>query len=425
MDNSLIAIIIVLCTCVLYALELFPVSVTTLLGLLAMVYAGILTPTEAFSGFTNTAVLLVIGMVIIINSLIECGIAGKIGSLLYKFVGKNEKLFVVVVFLLAATLSMFITNAALVAMLMPFIASVASVSNGKITKKNTYLTLATGGLIGGTATLAGSTAPLLANNVLEEVGAETMGFFEPLPIAFSIIAVMSLCYWLFLYKLQVKCFNFEEIKDENVYNVNEIPVNKRKAIISLTVFFACVILFVIQPFGWELGQISITGALILVVTKCVDGKKEMRNMLWSALITLGAALGLAKGFVNSGVGEKIIQWLMSVLGDGVANPVILVTVFLLAGYVLSLFMSNGSLVAMLASIAIPMAVEIGCNPMPLAMACVFGVSLSMATPAATTTITMVQVAGYRFKDYFRIGGLTGVIGLATSWLAIVLFYGLL
>jgi di/tricarboxylate transporter len=57
--------------------------------------------------------------------------------------------------------------------------------------------------------------------------------------------------------------------------------------------------------------------------------------------------------------------------------------------------------------------------MPIAMACVFGASLAMATPAAPTSVTMVQVAGYRFKDYFRIGGLTGVIGLVTAWTAML------
>ena len=50
--------------------------------------------------------------------------------------------------------------------------------------------------------------------------------------------------------------------------------------------------------------------------------------------------------------------------------------------------------------------------------------MMMATPVATTTITMVQVAGYRFKDYFRLGGLAGLISVATSWAAIVLLYGL-
>ena len=423
MEQSTLALIIVGCTCLLYVLELFPVAVTTLIGMLAMVYAGILTPTEAFSGFTNTAVLLVIGMVIIIDALLDSGVAGKIGKGLTKF--KNEKVFVIIIFLTSCGLSMFMTNASLVAMMMPFIASVAATSDGNITKKNTYLTLATGGLIGGTATLAGSTAPVLANNVLAEVGAQTMDFFSPFPIAFSIIIVMTICYWLFLYKLQVKCFDFPEVKDESEEGITEIPIDRRKAIISIAVFLICAVLFVIQPFGWELGQIAITGALVLVVTKCVDGKKALRNMFWSALITLGAALGIAKGFVNSGVGQKIISWLIASLGEGVTNPILLVTVFLLAGYVLSLFMSNGSLVSMLAAVGVPMAVEIGINPMPVAMACVFGASLAMATPAATTSVTMVQVAGYRFKDYFRIGGLTGVIGLISAWVAIVVIYGLI
>ena len=88
-------------------------------------------------------------------------------------------------------------------------------------------------------------------------------------------------------------------------------------------------------------------------------------------------------------------------------------------------MSNGSLVSMLAAIGVPMAIEIGCNPMPVAMACVFGCSLAMATPVATTTITMVQVAGYRFKDYFRIGGLVGLISLVTVWFSILFIYGLI
>jgi hypothetical protein len=37
---------------------------------------------------------------------------------------------------------------------------------------------------------------------------------------------------------------------------------------------------------------------------------------------------------------------------------------------------------------------------------------------------MVQVAGYRFKDYFRLGGLVGIIGVITAWTAIVMLYGL-
>lgn len=423
MAQSTITLIIIACTCVLYLTEKFSVAVTTVLGMLALVFTGILDFNEAFACFTSTNVMLVLGMIVIVESLIDSGIAEKLGNMLFKLVGRSEKSFLVIVFVLSSFLSLFSTNAALVAMFMPLISSVSHASHGHIARKNIYLPLAMGSLIGGTGSLAGSTAPLLANDVLTITGSETMHFFTPLPISAVMVAVVALCYWFFLYDLQVKWFDFEE--NEFEMGLEDVPLDKRKAIISSLVFVTCIILFIIQPFDWELGLIAIAGAVTLMITGCVDGQRAMSNMQWSALVTLGAALAVAKGFVKSGVGEVVMDWLIKVLGDGVANPVVLVTVFLLTGFILSQFMSNGSLVSMLAAIGVPMAIEIGCNPMPIALACVYGCSLAMATPVATTTITMVQVAGYRFKDYFRVGGIVGLIGMITAWTCLVLFYGLL
>ena len=423
MAQSTITLIIIGGTCILYLTEKFSVAVTTVLGMLALIFTGILDFNEAFSCFASTNVMLVLGMIIIVESLLDNGIANRLGKLLFRFTGKSEKLFLVIVFVSAAVFSLFSTNAALVAMYMPLISSVSHVSKGHITRKQTYLPLAMGGLIGGTGSLAGSTAPLLANDVLEITGSETMHFFSTLPVAMTMVAVIALFYWFFLYDLQVKHFDFEEkVVDIDMENY---PLNKKKAVISSVVFIICIVLFIMQPFGWELGFIAVAGAMVLIVTGCVDGQHAMSNMQWSALVTLGAALAVAKGFVKSGVGELAMNWLMYTLGAWVANPVVLVTTFLVSGFLLSQFMSNGSLVSMLAAIAVPMAIEIGCDPMPVAMACAFGCSLAMATPVATTTITMVQVAGYRFKDYFRIGGLVGLIGLVTAWFCLVLFYGLL
>lgn len=423
MAQSTITLIIIACTCILYLTEKFSVAVTTVLGMLALIFTGILDFNEAFACFASTNVMLVLGMIIIVESLIDSGIAEKLGNLLFKMVGRSEKTFLIIVFVTAAVLSLFSTNAALVAMFMPLISSVSGASHGRIFRKHLYLPLAMGSLIGGTGSLAGSTAPLLANDVLQITGSKTMHFFTPLPISMIMVAVIAICYWLFLYDLQVKWFDFEEKELE--LSMEDIPLDKRKASISATVFIVCIVLFIIQPFDWELGLIAVAGAMVLMITGCVDGQKAMSNMQWSALVTLGAALAIAKGFVNSGVGEVVMDWLVDVLGEGVANPIVLVTVFLLAGFLLSQFMSNGSLVSMLAAVAVPMAIEIGCDPMPVALACVYGCSLAMATPVATTTITMVQVAGYRFKDYFRIGGLVGIIAMATAWICLIVFYGLL
>ena len=371
---------IVAMTCFLYILEVFPVAVTTTLGMLALIFSDILTFNEAFSCFASTNVMLVLGMIIIVNALLESGVAGKLGGLLGKAVGQKEKLFVIIVFLSAALISFVSTNAALVAMYMPFIASIAESSHGHITKKNTYLPLAIGGLVGGTGSLAGSTAPLLANDVLVLTGSETMHFFSTAPITLFMMAVIALCYWFFLYDLQKKWFDFDEVSATGT-DIDTYPLDRKKASISIVVFVVCIVLFVVQPFGWDLGLIAIAGASVLIMTKCVDGQHAMSNMQWSALITLGAALAIAKGFVSSGVGEVIMDFLIKALGAWIANPVILVTFFMLTGFVLSQFMANGSLVSMLAAIGIPMAIEIGCDPMPVAMACVFGAIIGIASKA--------------------------------------------
>ena len=424
MNQQIVTLLIVLGMFILYLTERHPVALTTTLGMMAMIVTGVLTFNEAFSCFGNTAVMLTLGMLIIVNSVLDSGIAAKSERFLEKLAGRSEKRFLLLVFISAALLSLFTTNSALVAVYMPFITAVTLASNGKITRKNIYLPMAMGSLIGGTGSLTGSTPPLLANNMLELHNQPTMRYFSTFPVAFSAIVVIGLCYWFFLYDLQKKWFDFDEVKPEDKGEMDNHVLDKRKMILSLTVFVSVIILFILQPFGWDLGFIAIGGAVILMVTGCVDGNHALTNMQWPALVTLGSALAVAKGFVKSGVAETIVNWMIRMMGSAILNPKIMVALFLILGWALSQFMANGSLVTMLSAIAIPLAVEGGVNTMAVAMACVFGASMAMATPVATTSVTMVQVVGYRFRDYFRIGGLVGLIGVVTAWFAICLFYGL-
>lgn len=423
MSQSTLTLLIVGVLCILYIIDKLPVSLVTMFGLLALVFGKVITSREAFSNFGSTPVLLTFGMIVIIDAVIDSGAIVQFEHVLQHMTRRGEKLFMVLVFLSAGIISMFTNNSALVAMFMPFIASTARSTKGKIKKKHLYMPLAMGGLIGGTGSLAGSTAPLLANEVLEITGQKQFSFFTTAPVSLSILAVVAICFWFFLYDLMVKWFDFDERSDDGK-PIREIELNKRNAVISLSVFVLTVILFITQPFGWDLGLIAITGAVIVITLGCVDAKEELRHMMWPALVTLGAALAIADGFVRSGAGQVVIDFLVRTFGQALTQPKVMVLLFLLAGWIISMFMSNGSLVSMLASIAIPMAIENGINPTPVAIACVIGANLAMATPVATTTITMVQIAGYRFRDYFRLGGLVGVIGIVTAWASIVLLYGL-
>ena len=447
MSQAGITLIIVGITCVLYVIEKLPVALVTVLGMLAMVFAGSVSFKDAFSNFGSTPAMLVFGMVIIIDAIIDSGVITEFENVLMKMTRHGEKTFLILILLSAGVISVFSNNTALVAMFMPFIASVAETTHGRIQKKHIYLPLAVGGLIGGTGSLAGSTAPLLASEVLKITGQKQFAFFTTAPVAMTILLVVALCYWLFLYDLQVKWFDFPETGNEKperppstlepMIDMDEdlaviralgdeqvIPVDRKHGTFAICVFLLCVVLFITRPFEWDLGLIAVSGAVLVILGGCVDPKTELRNMMWPAMITLGAALGIADGFVKSGAGDLVIGFLVNTFGPAMTDPKVMVALFLVSGWIISNFMSNGSLVSMLASVAVPMAIEYGINPEPVAIACCIGASMAFATPVATTTVTVVQIAGYRFKDYLRVGGLIGLIGVVAAWTVIVLMYGL-
>ena len=257
MNNATITLIIIGVMCVMYIVDRFPVALVTLLGMLAMIYSGVLPFQVAFSNFGSTPVLLTAGMVIIIDAIIDSGVIVRFEHVLQKLSKGGEKLFGTAVLVSAGIISMFTNNSALVVMFMPFIASLSRSTKGKITKKHIYLPLAVGGLIGGTGTLAGSTAPLLANEVLEITGQKRFEFFTTAPVALSVLFVVAVCYFLFLYDLSVKWFDFDEV--ETTGKIIEGPdLNLKNAVISLCVFAVAVVCFILRPFGWDLGLVAIT-----------------------------------------------------------------------------------------------------------------------------------------------------------------------
>ena len=81
METSTIAIIILIATLILYAIPKMPLSVTTILAILAMVLFGVVDFASATSGFANNVVFLNAGMMIIGQAMVTTGLAQRVGNL--------------------------------------------------------------------------------------------------------------------------------------------------------------------------------------------------------------------------------------------------------------------------------------------------------------------------------------------------------
>ena len=97
MEQSTLAIIIVLLAIVSFALEKIPVALTAILASLAMAIFGITDYSKAYSDFGSQAAVMVAAMMICGNACFDNGVAQAMGNKITKIgLGKNERLLVTV-----------------------------------------------------------------------------------------------------------------------------------------------------------------------------------------------------------------------------------------------------------------------------------------------------------------------------------------
>lgn len=421
MDSSITAIIIIVVMMVLYITELLPIAATSLLACLAFAVFGIISFGDVFSGFGNDMVFLVVGMMVVGDALFETGVASYIGKRIVSLTGSNERALIAALIVVVIPISMFLSNTATVATMLPIAASAIAMSGGKLTKKNTYMTIAMVSVAGGGLTLVGSTPQLIAQGILTEGGYGSIGFFEFAIIGGPILALMVVYVLTLGYKLMKKVFVFHEVTDpipDVAQTAQEEPadadykLHKYTSIaiirmcISVAVLVFCVIGFITGL--WTTGIVAMVGAVICVVTGCISQNKVFQKMSWTSVVILGCSFGVAAGLEQSGAGRMIAHGMLALLGENL-TPWLLCAVLALVACVLTNFMSSTATAALLVPIAALVAVELGYNVKTIVMAVAIAVNIGYATPISTPPLTMTLSAGYRFMDYVKVGGLMNVM----------------
>ena len=119
METSTLATIILVATIVLFAIDRYPLALASLVSVLTMVLTGLLSLPKAFEGFSSNLVMLVAGMMIIGNALFDNNVVSRIGNLIFRNFKGGEKAYLLVMMALAAVLSGFLHNIAVMTMMLP------------------------------------------------------------------------------------------------------------------------------------------------------------------------------------------------------------------------------------------------------------------------------------------------------------------
>ena len=318
MAPSTIAIIILVLTAIAFAVPRIPIAVTAILASLAMVITGILEPSEALGMFGNDTVIMIAGTSVLATAIFETGLAGRVGRgiMRWHWAVKSEVNFILVMFLVTTALSTVMGNVAVLAIMYPIASSVISES-GFIRRKSLYMTMAIASCLGGNVTLAGSSMNMLAQGILETTeGVEAMGFFTLTRGSLPSIAI-SLVYFMTVgRKLQERVFSGGDGKSDG--ESGHRPFVRDKAVITACCFVLCIAGFIAGV--WTIGMTALLAATICILTGCVSFKTAMLDMDWTTVCVLAGALGFAKGVNDSGAGQVIAEYGLSLLGGPGCQP---------------------------------------------------------------------------------------------------------
>ena len=167
-------------------------DIVALMLLLSLGLTGILTPQEAFSGFSRSAVVIMFSAYILAEGLRRTGITEHMGVFIVQLFGGGERRLIFGIMAAAAALSLFMNNIAAASLLFPALSGVARRS--KISPARLLMPLAFGTILGGMATLLTSTN-IVVSGLLRDAKLPGFGLldFAPvgLPIALAGILFMT------------------------------------------------------------------------------------------------------------------------------------------------------------------------------------------------------------------------------------------
>jgi len=390
---------IFLCIAMLWTFGALPLPVTALLVPVLLTFYGIFPTDKALTPFANPVVYLLMGGLIIAEAFRKHGIDRRLAYVLVSRFGGDIGKTLFSLMLVAAILSMWISNTATTALLIPVVLGIASMA-GQEKKRVAALMLlgvGMGSAIGGMATITGSAPNAIVSGLLAERTSWT--FLDWMKVGVPTSITLLVIAWFVLLKtspIRAKYLDIGAVKD-GLKSMGPLSYGEKK---TLGIFFPTVILwmagadigalFGFPPSFMSATIVALSASFLLFLTKTLDWE-DTRSISWDIFLVIGAGLALGEGMQFSGTAVWIANILIGLTG-GLHIIVIMLAIITLT-VALSNFMSNTATVAILAPILLGMSDALGIDPKFLVLACGLSVALSFSTPIGTPPFTLIFSTG--------------------------------
>ncbi|MBL6725918.1 MAG: SLC13/DASS family transporter [Rubripirellula sp.] len=421
---------VVIWSAIWWVFEPVPIPVTSLLPIAIFPMVGVLDATQVGAAYGDSLVLLMMGGFMLSMAMEKSGTHRRIAVMMVRgFGGQQGGRKLVFGFMAAsAFLSMWISNAATVLMLLPIVLAVTSHSSDAMLKKCLLLAVAYAASVGGIGTPIGTPPNLVFMRLYtESAGGSEPSFMTWMSWAMPIVLVMLplMGFWLTrrlavgepLLLPEVGKWRFEE-----------------KA--TLTVFAITAALWITRkgPWGGWSEALGLTGAndasvaLLSVIAMNIipnrnGGKlltwEDCKKIPWGVLILFGGGIAIARAFTASGLDQVLAS---SLSGLATIPTFLMIAAVCFAVTFLTEVTSNTATANLILPILAATAVAAGIDPklvmFPAAISASFAFMLPVATPPNAIVFGSDQLTIREMAREGFVLNLLGVVVVAViSWMA--------
>jgi len=406
--STLIAVI------VLWITEAIPLYISALTGSFLLLALGDFSAREIFQPYFDPVIVLFLGGFILARGMQKYEIDHLMAHEILKRMGDRPMIFVLGLMLVTAFLSMWMSNTASAAIMIPISIIILKENNlfhqQSRFAKGAVLAVAYAATIGGIGSLVGSPPNAIAAKYLGEKNISldfVEWMFKALP--FVVLALFFTWFLLFL-------FNKPEIKKiQFTYKSRRLDRSQK---LILIVFLVTVTGWLTSKFT---GLSSSTVALIPVISlfslRLLDDT-DLAKISWSTLLLFGG--GLSLGSAVNQVGIDI--WMATLMQGWVADIPLFVTLMILvfSGILVTMVASNTASAAILIPLMLPLSSSLGIDMKSMALLIAIAVSLDFMMPVGTPPSAIAYSTGVvNVREMIKNGFL---VNIGTGTILVVLYY---
>ena len=399
---------------ILWVSEVIPLFVSALIGSFLLLAIGDFSAETVFQPYFDPVIVLFFGGFILAQGMQKYRLDYRIAHEILKRMGDRPLVFVLGLMLVTAFLSMWMSNTASAAIMIP-ISIIVLKENGLLHEHSRFargvvLAVAYAATIGGIGSLVGSPPNAIAAKYLLESNV-TLDFVEWMLKALPFVVLALLFTWLLL-----SLFNKPEI-DRIRFTYHERKLDRSQKLIF--------IIFLITVTGWLTtkftGLSAATVALVPVIglfaLRLLD-VGDLAKISWPTLLLFGGGLSLGSAVNEVGIDS----WLAGLVQDSITGiplfAVLLMLVFF--GIGVTMVASNTASAAILIPLMLPLADDLGLDLKSMAMLIAIGVSLDFMMPVGTPPSAIAYSTGVvNVRQMIKNGFL---VNLGTGLILVLLYY---